>query len=43
MSAQDALNEFFEGVKADYGIGRDDLSKAFYAQRNAQELSLIHI
>lgn len=38
MSAQDALNEFFDGVKADYGIGRDDLSKAFYAQRNAQEL-----
>ena len=33
-----ALNEFWEGVKADYGIGRDDLSKAFYATRNKQEL-----
>ncbi len=30
------FDEFKEGVKADYGIGRDDTSKAFYAQRGYQ-------
>ena len=32
------LDEFKEGVSADYGIGRDDTSKAFYAQRGYQNL-----
>jgi len=32
------FDEFKEGVKADYGIGRDDTSKAFYAQRGYQNL-----
>jgi hypothetical protein len=31
-------DEFKEGVQADYGIGRDDTSKAFYAQRGYQNL-----
>jgi hypothetical protein len=32
------FDEFKEGVAADYGIGRDDTSKAFYAQRGYQNL-----
>ena len=32
------FDEFKEGVVADYGIGRDDTSKAFYAQRGYQNL-----
>ena len=32
------FDEFKEGVAADYGIGRDDTSKAFYAQRGYQDL-----
>jgi len=32
------FDEFKEGVIADYGIGRDDTSKAFYAQRGYQNL-----
>ena len=30
------FDEFKEGAAADYGIGRDDTSKAFYAQRSKQ-------
>jgi hypothetical protein len=32
------FDEFKEGVAADYGIGRDDTSKAFYTQRGYQNL-----